>query len=117
MQIRLGLSLLFLKLYNIFKIGDFSCPINFGGAKITRHRTLAKHLDSINFLNNINPLGTPNPSAEFDKEIYYVERMISEDRDVVGFELISTFDLIGVNAPSKLANEEDFPGIGRFINQ
>ena len=107
----------FLKSYNIFKIGDFSCPINFGGAKITRHRTLAKHLDSINFLDNINPFGTPNPSAEFDKEIYYVERMISEDRDVVGFELISTFDLIGVNAPSKLANEEDFPGIGRFINQ
>ena len=107
----------FLKSYNIFKIGDFSCPINFGGAKITRHRTLAKHLDSINFLNNINPFGTPNPSAEFEKEIYYVERMISEDKDVVGFELVSTFDLIGVTAPSKLANEEDFPGIGRFINQ
>ena len=42
--------------------------------------------------------------------------MISEDRDVVGFELVSTFDLIGVTAPSKLANEDDFPGIGRFIN-
>ena len=109
----------FLKSYNIFKIGDFSCPINFGGAKITRHRTLAKHLDNINFLNNVNPYNDndPNPSAEFDKEIYYVERMISEDKDVVGFELVSTFDLIGVTAPSKLANEEDFPGIGRFINQ
>ena len=109
----------FLKSYNIFKIGDFSCPINFGGAKITRHRTLAKHLDNINFLNNVNPYNDndPNPSAEFEKEIYYVERMISEDKDVVGFELVSTFDLIGVTAPSKLANEEDFPGIGRFINQ
>ena len=109
----------FLKSYNIFKIGDFSCPINFGGAKITRHRTLAKHLDNINFLNNVNPYNDndPNPSAEFEKEIYYVERMISEDKDIVGFELVSTFDLIGVTAPSKLANEEDFPGIGRFINQ
>ena len=106
----------FFKQYNIFQIGDFFCPINLGGAKITRHRTLAKHLDSVNFLDNINPYGTPDPTAEFNKEIYFVERMISEDRDVVGFELVSTFDLVGVSAPSKLANEDDFPGIGRFIN-
>tara|TARA_B100000575_G_scaffold142250_1_gene113514 strand:- start:8289 stop:9161 length:873 start_codon:yes stop_codon:yes gene_type:complete len=106
----------FFKQYNIFKIGDFFCPINLGGAKITRHRTLAKHLDSVNFLDNTNPYGTPDPTAEFEKEIYFVERMISEDRDIVGFELVSTFDLVGVSAPSKLANEEDFPGIGRFIN-
>ena len=106
----------FFKQYNIFQIGDFFCPINLGGAKITRHRTLAKHLDSVNFLDNINPYGTPDPPAEFNKEIYFVERMISEDRDVVGFELVSTFDLVGVSAPSKLANEDDFPGIGRFIN-
>jgi len=106
----------FFKQYNIFQIGNFFCPINLGGAKITRHRTLAKHLDNINFLDNINPYGTPDPTAEFDKEIYFVERMISEDRDVVGFELVSTFDLVGVSAPSKLANEDDFPGIGRFIN-
>ena len=106
----------FFKQYNIFQIGDFFCPINLGGAKITRHRTLAKHLDSVNFLDNINPYGTPDSTAEFNKEIYFVERMISEDRDVVGFELVSTFDLVGVSAPSKLANEDDFPGIGRFIN-
>ena len=106
----------FFKQYNIFQIGDFVCPINLGGAKITRHRTLAKFLDSINFFDNTNPYGTPDPTAEFDKEIYFVERMISEDRNVVGFELVSTFDLIGVTAPSKLANEDDFPGIGRFIN-
>ena len=106
----------FFKQYNIFQIGDFFCPINLGGAKITRHRTLAKHLDSVNFLDNINPYGTPDPTAEFEKEIYFIERMISEDRDVVGFELVSTFDLVGVSAPSKLANEDDFPGIGRFIN-
>ena len=106
----------FFKQYNIFQIGDFSCPINLGGAKITRHRTLAKFLDSINFFDNTNPFGTPDPTAEFEKEIYFIERMISEDRNVVGFELVSTFDLIGVTAPSKLANEDDFPGIGRFIN-
>jgi len=105
----------FFKQYNIFQIGDFFCPINLGGAKITRHRTLAKHLDSVNFFDDINPYGTPDPTAEFDKEIYFVERMISEDRDVVGFELVSTFDLVGVTAPSKLANEDDFPGIGKFI--
>ena len=109
----------FLDTYNIFNVGGFSCPINLGGAKLIRHRTLAKHLDNINFLNNVNPYNDndPDPSAEFDKEIYFVERLISEDREIASFELISTFDLIGVNAPSKLATVHDFPGIGKFINQ
>ena len=109
----------FLDTYNIFNVGGFNCPINLGGAKLIRHRTLAKHLDNINFLNNVNPYNDndPDPSAEFDKEIYFVERLISEDREIASFELISTFDLIGVNAPSKLATVHDFPGIGKFINQ
>ena len=35
------------------------------GATVTRIRTLARYLDSINFPGNTNPLGTPDPTAEF----------------------------------------------------
>ena len=33
------------------------------GATVTRIRTMARFLDSINFPNNSNPLGTPDPTA------------------------------------------------------
>ena len=39
------------------------------GATVTRIRTLARYLDSINFPGNTNPLGTPDPTAEFPREI------------------------------------------------
>ena len=57
-----------------------------------------------------------DPSAELPKEIYFIERKILENRDVVQFELVSTFDLVGISAPKKLATREDFIGIGTFVN-
>ena len=50
------------------------------------------------------------------REIYYIERKIVENRDVVQFELVSTFDLIGIFAPKKLVTRADFPLVGTFTN-
>lgn len=72
------------------------------GATVTRIRTLAKHLDAVNFPGNVNPYGTPDPTAEFPKEVFYVARKTAESRDVVEFELASAFDLAGVRAPRRL---------------
>jgi hypothetical protein len=44
---------------------------------------------------------TADPTAEFPREIYYVDRKIIETRDVIEFELAAVFDLIGVRAPKR----------------
>ena len=86
------------------------------GAKVTRRRTLARFLDGENFPSNVNPFGTPDPSAELPREVYFVDRKVIENRDVVQFELVSSFDLAGVGAPKKLVTRDDFAGVGTFVN-
>ena len=71
------------------------------GAKLTRIRTLARYLDAVNFPGNTNPYGTPDPTAEAPREIYYVDRKVTENRNVVEFELVSAFDLAGIRAPKR----------------
>ncbi len=72
------------------------------GATMTRIRCLAKHLDATNFTGNVNPYGTPDPTAEFPREVYYISRKTVENRDVVEFELAAAFDLAGIRAPRRL---------------
>jgi lambda family phage minor tail protein L len=71
------------------------------GAKVIRKRTLARYLDAVNFPGSVNPYGTPDPTAEFPEEIYFIARKSVESRDVVEFELASAFDLQGVRAPKR----------------
>ena len=87
-------------------------------AKVTRRRTLARFLDEENFPSNINPykVGSVDPTAEMPREIYFIERKVTENRDIVQFELISTFDLAGIGAPKKLVTRADFIGVGTFLN-
>jgi phage-related protein len=92
------------------------------GAKVTRVRTLRKYLDAQNFLSTdvlltedvfsllyedsaeiylepINP--TADETAEFPREIYYIDRKTAENRDLVEFEMVSSMDLAGVRAPKR----------------
>lgn len=71
------------------------------GAKVTRIRTMARYLDAVNFPGNVNPLGTPDPTAEFPREVYNIDRKSAETRDMVEFELAAAFDLVGVRAPKR----------------
>jgi len=71
------------------------------GAKVTRIRTMARYLDAVNFSGGTNPYGTPDPTAEFPREVYYIDRKSAETRDVVEFELAAAFDLVGVRAPKR----------------
>ena len=84
------------------------------GAKFTRIRTLARFLDAVNFTNNTNPYGIPDPSAEFPQEIYFLDRKVTENRNVVTWEAQSALDLINVKLPGRIATKELFPGIGAF---
>lgn len=97
-------------------------PNGLEGAKVTRIRTLARYLDSVNLpptgillleddsfflledggrigLEAANP--TADPTAEFPREIYYIDRKAGENRDVIEFELAAAFDLVGVRVPKR----------------
>jgi lambda family phage minor tail protein L len=78
-----------------------SLPSGLEGAKVTRIRTLARYIDGVNFPGGTNPLGTPDSTAEFPREIYYIDRKATENRDLIEFELASAFDLVGVRAPKR----------------
>lgn len=82
------------------------------GAKVTRIRTLAKFIDAANFADGQNP--TADPTAEFPREIYSVDRKSSESREVVEFELAAPTDLAGVRIPKRQCTRTEFPGIGTF---
>jgi lambda family phage minor tail protein L len=88
------------------------------GAKVVRRRTLARFLDESNFPSNINPfkVGSVDPTAEMPRETYFIERKTVENRQVVQFELVGSFDLFGVVAPKKLVTRADFAGVGTFVN-
>ena len=85
------------------------------GATVTRIRTLARYLDAVNFPDSTNPLGTPDPTAEFPQEIYKIDRKSSENREIVQFELAAVFDLAGIRAPKRQCTRTEFPSIGTFI--
>jgi len=90
--------------------------IDLQGAKVTRRRTLSRFLDAVNFPSNVNPYGTPDPESELPKEIYFIDRKATETRNIVSFEMVTSFDLHGVGAPKKLVTRDDFVGVGTFVN-
>jgi len=85
------------------------------GAKFIRIRTLARYLDAVNFTGGTNPFGTPDPTAEFPQEIYFLDRKVTETRDIVTWEAQSALDLINVKLPKRIATRDIFPGIGAFL--
>ena len=100
------------------KVNQTTAFSDLTGAKVIRRRTLARFLDEVNFPSNINPykVGSVDPTAELPQEIYFIERKVTENRDIVQFELVSTFDLIGIGAPKKLVTRADFPLVGTLQN-
>jgi lambda family phage minor tail protein L len=89
-------------------------PEGLEGAKFTRIRTLGRYLDAVNFPDGAYVVSgywaigyesgtsaTADPTAEFPREIYFVDRKSAENRDVVEFELASAFDMAGIRAPKR----------------
>ena len=62
-----------------------------------------------------NPFGTPDPNAEFPKEIYAIDRKSAETRETVEFELAAPTDLAGVRIPKRQCTRSIFPSIGTFV--
>jgi len=87
------------------------------GAKFTRIRTLARYLDAANFTGGTNPFGTPDTTQELPQEIYFIDRKVVENREIVQFELASELELINLKLPKRVVTRDLFPGVGTFINQ
>jgi lambda family phage minor tail protein L len=71
------------------------------GAKLTRIRTFARFVDAVNFPGGVNPWGTPDSTAEWPREIYFIIQKTVETRDLCEFTLGSAFDLQGARAPKR----------------
>ena len=115
----LTLSNLLGTITSILQLTNQITPLSdLAGAKVTRRRALSKDLDEENFPSNVNPYksGSVDPSAELPREVYFIERKTVENRNIVQFELVSSFDLFGVSAPKKLVTKADFPQVGTFVN-
>ena len=114
-------------------------PQGLEGAKVIRIRTLERYIDHINFdIGDIlleddsellqengslvsqesgdNPHGTPDPTATFPDEVYFIDRKSTENRDIIEFELAASFDLNGVRLPKRQVLPADFPGVGTFFS-
>jgi lambda family phage minor tail protein L len=68
-------------------------------AKVTRIRTCKKFLDAVNFTGGTN--ATADPTAKFDDQIWYIDRVASENLVSVEFELTSKLDLTNLKLPRR----------------
>jgi lambda family phage minor tail protein L len=102
-QSETGTDQLALLRYEILKLGDII------GAKVTRRRTFAKYLDWENFKATTSgprlaelPDGyEPDPNAELPKDIYFIERKTSENKNTIQYQLSSILDLEGIKIPQR----------------
>lgn len=76
---------------------------NLIGARVIRRRVWARFLDNINWPNG-NPYGTPDPTAAYPDETWYVNRKITENQQTVEWELGSLFEVDGVKLPRRQVN-------------
>ncbi len=71
------------------------------GAKVTRTRVFARYLPHANFPNGKNPFGTPDPTAAYEPDVFYVNRKVTENPQIVELEITSPIELDNVQLPSR----------------
>lgn len=73
------------------------------GARLLRKRTFARFLsgETWGMTATANPLGTPDAEAMLSDDIYYVDKVISENKQIVEFELASILELHKVRIPRR----------------
>lgn len=83
----------------IYAMNDLS------GAKVTRIRTLAKYLHPNNFLAGDAPENNAHDRyAEFQREIFYIDRKSAENKSYLEFELASALDLHNIKLPGRIVS-------------
>lgn len=73
----------------------------FIGAKFSRTRVYSRFIDAVNFPNDVNPYGTPDPTAAYPDEVFYINRKIIENSQIVQFEIVTALELDNVKLPKR----------------
>jgi|SRR6478736_369736 len=73
------------------------------GARLTRRRTFARFLsgETWGMTATANPLGTPDAEAALSDDVFYVDKVVSENKQIVEFELASILELHKVRIPRR----------------
>ncbi len=74
------------------------------GARLTVTRVYARYLDAANWPGGSNPYGTPDTTAAYEDDIWWISRKITENPEYVELELSSPFELDNVKLPSRQMN-------------
>jgi len=99
----------------IATVNAFTPANDLNGAKLTRIRTTADNIDAANFSGGTNPFGTPS-SNKFPDEVFFLDRKVIENREVVQYELRGEMDHANVRVPKRQITRKDFDGVGTFID-
>jgi len=71
------------------------------GAVITRTRVYARFLDAVNFPSPLPVWVTPDPTAAYASDTWVINRKVTENNQVVVFELVSPLELNNVKLPRR----------------
>jgi len=74
---------------------------DFVGLHFTRKRIFLKYLDAGNFHNSENPFGDPDINARFPDDKFIINQKLSEDKNLVEFEIVSILEMETVRIPSR----------------
>ena len=85
------------------------------GAKLTRKRTFAKFLDSVNWdlIGGIPNGYAPDPYSELPPDVYLFSRKSNDNKNYLEYELTSVIDLDGTKLPARLVLADRCPFVYR----
>lgn len=69
------------------------------GARVTRKRTFARYLDSVNFTDGNTKA---DPTIEFPDTVFFIHKKVSETFEMLSFELAAQWDLEGIKLPRRI---------------
>lgn len=80
------------------------------GAKVTRIKTFVKYIDEINFIDKEKPKNfEADPNIEISRDIFYIDRKLSENKYRIDLQLASLIDVEGVILPSRVVTSNRCP--------
>lgn len=94
-------------LISIFKQRLLQFGNDIAGAKVTRIRTYSRFLDVVNFVNNNPPQNFyPDPNAELPRDVYFIDRKSSENKNHLEYELAPLFETEGIKLPGRIVSQD-----------
>ena len=95
--------------------GENNLAQDLAEARLTRIRTLVKYIDAANWESGQAPSWlASSPTTKFPDEIYFINRKVVENQEVVEFELRSILDFNHLTLPKRQVLKTEFPSVGDF---